>query len=139
MSDTQQYSPDSLESLLKDLSLSDDGPDHEQILRHANSVLKSAKGNPRALHTKVVALLNLDRHDDALKVFAGADGQKIADVAVLERAYCLYKVGQLQEAVELAQKAEVDAQNARALKHITAQAVSSSYIHFQSFSHPNIL
>jgi signal recognition particle subunit SRP72 len=119
-----QYSPDSLEYLLRNLSLSDNSPDHEEILRHANSVLKSSKGNPRALHTKVVALLNLDRHEDALKVFTSPEGQKIADVAVLERAYCLYKVGKLQEAVELAQKAQVDAQTARALKHIAAQAVS---------------
>jgi signal recognition particle subunit SRP72 len=125
-----QYSPDSLESLLKNLSLTDNGPDHEEILRHANSVLKSAKGNPRALHTKVVALLNLDRHQDALKVFTSPEGRTIAEVAVLERAYCLYKVGKLQEAVELAQKAQVDAQTARALKHIAAQAVSTSCTHF---------
>lgn len=119
-----QFSPDSLESLLKNLAITDDGPDHEEILKHANNVLKSSKGHPRALHTKVVALLNLDRHEDALRVFTSPDGQKIAEVAVLERAYCLYKVGKLQEAVELAQKG---GQNSRGLKHIAAQAVSLSH------------
>ncbi|KAF8533156.1 hypothetical protein BDD12DRAFT_919352 [Trichophaea hybrida] len=116
------YTPDSLESLLKKLSLTDDGPDHEEILKHANNVLKSSKGNTHALHTKVVALLNLDRHEDALRVFTSNEGQKIADVAVLERAYCLYKVGKLQEAVELSQTAAASDQSARALKHIAAQA-----------------
>ncbi|KAA8909169.1 hypothetical protein FN846DRAFT_1009456 [Sphaerosporella brunnea] len=117
-----QYSPESLESLLKGLSLSDNGSDHEQILRHADSVLKSSQGNSLALHTKVVALLNLDRHEDAYKVFTSPQGQKIADVAVLEHAYCLYKVGKLEETVELVRKADVDPQTARALKHIAAQA-----------------
>ena len=121
-----QFSPDSLESLLKKLSLSDDGPDHEEVLKHANNVLKSSKGSPRALHTKVVALLNLDRHEDALRVFSSSEGKKIAEAAVLERAYCLYKVGKLQEAVDVAQKAAVVGQKARALNHVAAQAVSPS-------------
>jgi len=121
-----QYTPDSLESLLKKLSLTDDDPDHEEILKHANNVLKSSKGNTHALHTKVVALLNLDRHEDALRVFTSNEGQKIADIAVLERAYCLYKVGKLHEAVELSQTAATNDLNGRALKHITAQAVSLS-------------
>lgn len=116
-----QFSSDSLESLLKNLSVTDDGPNHEEILKHANNVLKSSKGHPRALHTKVVALLNLDRHEDALKVFTSPDGQKIAETTILERAYCLYKVGKLQEAVELAQKG---GQDSRGLQHIAAQAVS---------------
>lgn len=116
-----KYSSDSLESLLKQLSLDDENADHEEILKHANHVLKSSKGNLRALHTRVVALLNLDRHDDALLVFNSPDGDKIKDAAVLEYAYCLYKCGKLQEAVELAQKAGLQG---RALKHIAAQAVS---------------
>ena len=119
-----QYTPDSLESLLKKLSLTDDTPDHVEILKHADKVLKSAKGNPRALHIKVVALLNLDRHEDALRALSSPEGQKIAVTTVLERAYCLYKVGKLQEAVDLAKKAGVEGKNVRALKHVAAQAVS---------------
>ena len=118
------YTPDSLESLLKNLSLSEDAPDHEEILKHANNVLKSSKGNPRALHTKIVALLNLDRHEDALRVFTSSDGKKVLDIAVLEHAYCLYKVGKLQDALDLSQKIPADNPNARALKHIAAQTVS---------------
>lgn len=118
------YTPDSLESLLKKLSLTEDAPDHEEILKHANNVLKSSKGNPRALHTKVVALLNLDRHEDALRVFTSNNDKIFLDIAVLEHAYCLYKVGKLQDALDLSQTVLAANPNARALKHIAAQTVS---------------
>ncbi|KAI5817418.1 signal recognition particle protein [Pyronema omphalodes] len=115
-----QYTPESLDTLLQQLSLSEDAaPNHEEILKHANNVLKKSKGNPRALHTKVVALLNLDRHEDAFKVLASQEGQAIADIAILERAYCLWKLGKPQEAVDWVKKAPT---SSRGLKHITAQA-----------------
>lgn len=60
-----------------------------------------------------------------MMVFTGNHGDKIKDSAVLEHAYCLYKCGKLEEAVELAQKALVEGKHSRALKHIAAQAVGT--------------
>ncbi|EHK96972.1 putative Signal recognition particle subunit srp72 [Glarea lozoyensis 74030] len=59
-----------LTSLLKAASITD----HEEVLKAANAVLKSSKNNLDALHTRIVALLNLDRYHDALRAFDDACG-----------------------------------------------------------------
>jgi signal recognition particle subunit SRP72 len=89
--------------------------DHDEVLKAANAVLKSSKINPEALHTRVVALLKLDRFNDALRALDDG-GDKLAETCVLEKAYALYKTGQLAEAEELAQGG-----NTRGLKHVAAQ------------------
>src|SRR5690606_12976940 len=85
--------PASLASLLKNLSISNNEPDHEQILRHADGVLKTDKTNELAQRTKVVALLQLDRFEDAVKFLDSNDVPN----ALLEKAYALYKVGRTDE------------------------------------------
>ncbi|KAE9367817.1 hypothetical protein N431DRAFT_349072 [Stipitochalara longipes BDJ] len=89
--------------------------DHEEVLKAANAVLKSSKNNSDALHTRVVALLKLDRFDDALRALDDG-GDKLSETCVLEKAYALYKTGQLAEAEKLVQGA-----NSRGLKHVAAQ------------------
>lgn len=89
--------------------------DHEEVLKAVNAVLKSSKNNPDALHTRVVALLKLDRFDDALRALDDG-GDKLAERCVLEKAYALYKTGQLADAEKLAQGAKK-----RGLKHVAAQ------------------
>ncbi|KAH7348715.1 hypothetical protein BKA65DRAFT_550782 [Rhexocercosporidium sp. MPI-PUGE-AT-0058] len=89
--------------------------DHEEVLKAVNAVLKSSKNNPDALHTRVVALLKLDRFDDALRALDDG-GDKLAERCVLEKAYALYKTGQLAEAEKLAYGA-----SKRGLKHVAAQ------------------
>lgn len=120
-----QYTPASLESLLQNLTIaSADEPDHEQILEHCDKVLSAAGAHPRALHTKIVALLNLDRYDDAWRVFE-SNGHAVGN-ATLEKAYCLYKLGRLEEAQEIAKRAaDVGDRNRRGLRHVEAQAVST--------------
>ncbi|KAK0118728.1 Signal recognition particle core component [Cadophora gregata] len=89
--------------------------DHEEVLKAANAVLKSSKPSSDALHTRVVALLKLDRFDDALRALDDG-GDKLAEQCVLEKAYALYKTGQLAEAERLASGAKK-----RGLKHVAAQ------------------
>jgi signal recognition particle subunit SRP72 len=89
--------------------------DHEEVLKAANAILKSSKNNLDTLHTRVVALLKLDRFNDALRALDDG-GDKLAEGCVLEKAYALYKTGQLAEAEKLVQGA-----NKRGLKHIAAQ------------------
>jgi signal recognition particle subunit SRP72 len=110
----------SLASLLKNLSISNDEPDHEQILRHADGVLKTDKTNELAQRTKVVALLQLDRFDDAVKFLDSNDVPN----ALLEKAYALYKVGRTDEVSTLAAQQVASSFVQRGLKHVEAQAVS---------------
>lgn len=101
----------SLSSLLRAASIDD----HDEVLKAANALLKTSKNNPDALHNRVVALLKLDRFDDALRALDDG-GDKLAERCTLEKAYALYKTGKLAEAEELAQK-----QDLRGLKHVAAQ------------------
>ncbi|KAK6580368.1 hypothetical protein PZA11_007390 [Diplocarpon coronariae] len=89
--------------------------DHEEVLKAANAVLSSSKNDPDALHTRVVALIKLDRFADALRALDDG-GDKLAERCMLEKAYALYKTGQLSEAQQIAHGA-----NQRGLKHVAAQ------------------
>ncbi|TVY31578.1 Signal recognition particle subunit, partial [Lachnellula subtilissima] len=100
-----------LSSLLKSSAISD----HSDVLKAANGVLKASKNNPDALHTRVVALLKLDRFSDALRALDDG-GDKLAERCTFEKAYALYKTGELEEAFKLAQRGD-----GRGLKHVAAQ------------------
>ncbi|KAH8671976.1 hypothetical protein BGZ60DRAFT_374636 [Tricladium varicosporioides] len=100
-----------LSALLKDASIED----HEEVLKAANAVLRTSRTNFDALHTRVVALLKLDRFDDALRALDDG-GDKLAERCILEKAYALYKTGKLEEAEKLAHK-----EGKRGLKHVAAQ------------------
>lgn len=102
----------SLASLLKQTHLDD----HEEVLKQANAALKHSKGDLDAQHVKVVALLKLDRFEDALTAL-DAGGQKLKERATLEHAYALYKSGRPTDAAELAQK-----NSQRGSQHVEAQA-----------------
>ncbi|KXS95705.1 hypothetical protein AC578_10767 [Pseudocercospora eumusae] len=102
----------SLTSLLKQTNIDDD----EQVLQAANAALKQSKGNLEANHVKVVALLKLDRFEDALKAL-DAGGETLKEIASLEHAYALYKSGSPEAAAELAKKG-----TQRGSKHVEAQS-----------------
>jgi signal recognition particle subunit SRP72 len=102
-----------LSSLLKQSSITD----HDEVLRACNASLKNSKTDLEALHAKVVALLKLDRYDDALRVL-DEGGEEIKKKAALERAYALYKVGRLEEAEKVVKNV-----SSRGGKHVEAQTV----------------
>ncbi|CAO1603461.1 Signal recognition particle subunit SRP72 [Xanthoria calcicola] len=91
--------------------------DHEEILKACNASLKQSKKDPKTLHTKAVALLKLDRYDDALRVLEEG-GEDLKSGASLERSYALYKNGQLSEAKDIARGISDD----RGARHVEAQA-----------------
>ncbi|KAL8932403.1 MAG: hypothetical protein Q9211_006333 [Gyalolechia sp. 1 TL-2023] len=103
----------SLDSLLRNTTLDD----HEQILQACNASLKQSKKAVGILHAKVVALLKLERYDDALRVLEDG-GESLKDFARLERSYALYRTGQLREARDIAQGVDDD----RGARHVEAQA-----------------
>lgn len=90
--------------------------DHDEVLRAANAELKQNKNDLNTQHVKVVALLKLDRWDDAIKTIEDA-GDKLKDQARLEYAYALYKAGKPSEAATVAADGEE-----RGLRHVEAQA-----------------
>ena len=105
----------SLSSLLAQASLED----HDEVLKAANADIKKSKGDLNAQHVKAVALLHLDRYDDALKVFE--DVKALQEKAQFEYAYALYKTGNASKAVEVAEAA--GSNGGRGPKHMLAQAV----------------
>lgn len=106
-------SPPILSSLLSSSGIND----HEEVLKQANADLKKDKINQEALHTRVIALLKLDRFDDALRALDDG-GDKLAERCALEKAYALYKTGRLEEASKVV---EGPAGNSRGIKHVAAQ------------------
>ncbi|KXJ92794.1 hypothetical protein Micbo1qcDRAFT_160613 [Microdochium bolleyi] len=93
--------------------------DHEEVLKAANAAIKASKGsNTDAQHTRVVALLKLDRFDDALRAIADA-GSALESQASLEKAYALYKTGQHDEADKALRSG--GSSSSRALRHLSAQ------------------
>jgi signal recognition particle subunit SRP72 len=85
-----------LTALLRSSSIED----HEEVIKTCNAVLKTSRTNLEALHTRTIALLKLDRFNDALRSL-DEGGSELAARCVLEKAYALYKTGKLEEAEKL--------------------------------------
>lgn len=102
-----------LSSLLANTSLNN----HEEVLKSANEALKKTQADVHSQHVRAVALLKLDRYDDALKAFEDG-GQSLQQHGQLEYAYALYKCGNLEQAAKVAGTGA----NSSALKHVEAQA-----------------
>lgn len=83
----------SLSALLQQTTLDD----HEEILKAATNALKKSKTDFNAQRTRAVALLKLDRYDDALRALEEG-GEPLQNVATVEWAYSLYKTGNLEQA-----------------------------------------
>lgn len=92
--------------------------DHEEVLRACNSTLKKSKTNLEVQHVKLIALLKLDRFDDALQVI-DSGGDILKERIPLEHAYTQYKLGHYSEAERIAKGAE----GQRGITHVEAQTV----------------
>lgn len=91
--------------------------DHEEILKAANETLKKSKKDVQAQNARAVALLKLDRYEDALQAFEDG-GDTLENNAPLEYAYSLYKNGRLDEAAKVAGASS----GQRSSKHAEAQS-----------------
>ncbi|KAK4241226.1 hypothetical protein C8A03DRAFT_30568 [Achaetomium macrosporum] len=110
-----------LNSLLRSASIED----HGEALNLASAALRATKGRgadlATAQHTRVVALLKLDRFDDALRAIAEG-GVALEKTCMFEKAYALYKTGDLDGAQTVLREAGVGTARAqRGLKHVAAQ------------------
>lgn len=102
-----------LSSLLRGASIDD----HDEVLKAANLAIKADTSDLLARHTKLVALLKLDRFDDAVR-FLAESGSTLESKCVIEKVYALYKSGELEEATATLNKAGL---RQRSLQHIAAQ------------------
>nr|POF05921.1 signal recognition particle subunit srp72 [Quercus suber] len=102
----------SITTLLKQSNIDD----HEEVLRAANSTLKQLKNDSEAQNVKIIALLKLERYDDAIHTFDTA-GDRLKEDARLEYAYALYRSGRPEQAIEVAKHG-----NGRGFQHVEAQA-----------------
>ncbi|KAK5995841.1 Signal recognition particle subunit SRP72-like protein [Cladobotryum mycophilum] len=109
--------PQDPRATLSSLLRAADIEDHEEVLKAANAATKADKSDFTAKHTKVVALLKLDRFDDALRLI-DADGIKLQAITTVEKAYALYKTHKLEEADVVLKNAGLEK---RSLRHIAAQ------------------
>jgi signal recognition particle subunit SRP72 len=91
--------------------------DHAEVLKLCNAALKKSKGDTEAQQVKAVALLKLDRYDEALHHFEES-GEELKEKAPLEYAYTLYKTGKLEKAATIARSVG----ESRGAKHVEAQA-----------------
>ena len=103
-----------LASLLKRSTIED----HNEVLKAANSVLKTAKQDIQAQHVKLVALVKLERYGEAVH-FGTECGQSLQESANLAYAYALYKTGDWDKAAEIA----LQTQDERGLNLLAAQAL----------------
>jgi signal recognition particle subunit SRP72 len=103
----------SLSALLQKTTLDD----HAEVLKLCNAALKKSKGDTEAQQVKAVALLKLDRYDEALHHFKES-GAELKEKAPMEYAYTLYKTGNLDDAAKIASSVG----ESRGAKHVEAQA-----------------
>lgn len=104
-----------LTSLLARTSIDDD----DEALSLADAALAASPKDLTAQHTKVIALLRLERYDDVLRVIASG-GDDLEARCILGKSYALYKTGALDEALELLKRYSDDNDD-RALRHVAAQ------------------
>ena len=91
--------------------------DHEEILKAANAAIKANKSDVTSQHTRVVALLHLDRFEDALRAIDNG-GVKLEAACALEKVYALYKTGKLEDATAALQSIGL---KGRGFSHVAAQ------------------
>jgi hypothetical protein len=104
----------SLSSLLQRASIDD----HEEVLQACTNSLSKNKSDLNAHHIKIIALLKLDRYEDALRVFE-TGGDDLKRRASFEYAYALYKIGKLNESMTVLSQSE----RSRGVNHLDAQVV----------------
>jgi len=117
----------SLSELFSRLTLAASSNDFERVLSISNEMLKSSPNDARAARQKLVALIKLDKYKDAL-AFVEESTSLSAKDTLLERGFCLYKLGKCKEAQMVLKEG-----SGRAIQHVRAQNVLFPH----SLSHSN--
>lgn len=84
---------------------------HKKVLKTTEEILAIAPGDEDALVCRIIAFIQLSEFEGALQLLSGPLGQKM----LIEKAYCMYRLGKLQEAL-VALKSPADEQLEAALQ-----------------------
>jgi len=111
--------PASLTQLFAKLSLATEANDYGQVLRVADAILQSSPTDLRAAKQKLIALIKLDKYAEAL-TFLSKTTHLSSSTTVLERSFCLYKLGRGEEV-----RTALESASGIVVEHIRAQNVLS--------------
>jgi hypothetical protein len=106
-----------LGQLFSRLSVATSADDFDKVVDISSEILKSAPSDARAAKQKITALIKLDKHKDALQFIQESTFLSSADT-VLERGFCLYKLGKGEEALKVLGEG-----SGRGVEHVRAQNV----------------
>jgi signal recognition particle subunit SRP72 len=116
---SSSYTTVDLSELFSRLNLASSSEDFDRVVDISNEILKSSPRDVRAAKEKITALIKLDKYKDAYDFIQASTFLDDADT-VLERGFCLYKLGKGAEAQEV-----LEGSSGRAAQHIKAQNVCS--------------
>lgn len=121
----------SLQELLSNLTMLVENEEHESVVAVADKLLAQNPSDKKTFKTKIIALIKADKYSTALSELA-KNTVVTNDELTLERAYCLYRVGKLEDANGLIDQAlssqQLGAADSRGLKHLKAQIVRIAMI-----------
>jgi tetratricopeptide (TPR) repeat protein len=109
----------SLSDLFSRLTLAASTNDFEQALEISNQLLKASPNDSRAAKQKIIALIKLDKYKDALAFLEECTFLNKKET-ILEKGFCLYKLGKGNEAQKVLEEG-----TGRAIQHVRAQNVYS--------------
>jgi tetratricopeptide (TPR) repeat protein len=108
----------SLSDLFSRLTVAASSNDFERALEISDQLLKASPNDSRAAKQKIIALIKLDKYKDAL-AFAEECSFLSKKDTLLEKGFCLYKLGKCREAQTVLEEG-----SGRAVQHVRAQNVS---------------
>jgi signal recognition particle subunit SRP72 len=103
--------------------------DYARVLEISNDVLKSSPSDARAAKEKVIALMKLDKYKETL-AFLDECAFLDSNDTILERGFCLYKLGRGTEAQRVLEHG-----SGRAVEHVQAQNLSFTFVLFAESRH----
>lgn len=109
----------SLSDLFSRLTLAASSNDFERALEISNQLLKASPNDSRAAKQKIIALIKLDKYNDALAFLEECTFLNRKDT-ILEKGFCLYKLGKGSDAQKILEEG-----SGRAIQHVRAQNVYS--------------
>jgi signal recognition particle subunit SRP72 len=114
---SSSYATVDLSDLFSRLNLATSSEEFDRVVDISNEILKSSPRDVHAAKEKITALIKLDKYKDAYDFIQASTFLDNA-ATVLERGFCLYKLGKGAEAQKV-----LEGSLGRAAQHIKAQNV----------------
>ncbi|KAI2801867.1 Signal recognition particle core component [Blomia tropicalis] len=96
-----------LSNSFADLKRFENNGEYEKALRTTNKILELSKDNQKAIHCKVVSLIQLNKFEEALNFLDKLDDE-IKSKLNFEKAYCEYRLNKVDEALKTIKNSDSD-------------------------------